>query len=121
MPKQPKKPKPPSRQIAFRSDVATTKRLDRLVETLKQDPDYQGLDVTRSTAIRMLVLKGLDSMELQLGLPFPGPKEPTLAARKWWHKRERDAKSELDAIQAYIETWDERFQEAFEALEESEH
>jgi hypothetical protein len=92
-------------QIAFRADDDLTKRIDRLVKAMKAHPSYEGVDVNRSMAIRVMVYRGLASMELQLRLPLPEP-EGADSLEAFWVKRERDALDELEAIRARIKLID---------------
>lgn len=93
------------KQAAFRVDDALLERLDRLVEVMKKSPDYEGMDINRSVAIRALVLRGLAAFELRLGIPDNLPQDHSLATTAYWYRREQEATEELEAIRRFIDDW----------------
>jgi hypothetical protein len=91
------------KQAAFRVDDELMKRLDRMVGVLQRSPDYAGMEVTRSTAIRTLVLRGLASFELRHGLKDDLPQDLTLPTDAYWNRSEQEAAQELEAIRRFID------------------
>lgn len=91
------------KQAAFRVDDELMARIDRMVEVMQRSPDYAGLEVTRSTAIRALVLRGLVSFELRYGITQDLPSDYSVATDAYWNRREEEAEQELEAVRRFID------------------
>jgi hypothetical protein len=90
-------------------DDALLERLDQLVEVMKKSPDYQGLDINRSVAIRALVLRGLAAFELRLGIAGDLPRDFSVATQAHWNQREQEAEQELEAIRRFIDEYESKY------------
>lgn len=93
-------------------DDALIERLDRLVKVMKVSPDYEGLDINRSVAIRSLVMRGLAAAELRLGITDDLPKDMSVATQAYWNRREQESEQELEAIRRFIDEWDQEYRSA---------
>ena len=100
-------------------DDALLERLDRMVEVMQRSPDFEGMEVSRSTAIRALVLRGLAAFEMRLGVTSDLPVDHSLATEAYWNRREQEAEQELEAIRRFIDEWESRkWNEYFEQVGE---
>jgi predicted transcriptional regulator len=97
------------KQAAFRVDDALLERLDRMVEVMQRSPDFEGMEVSRSTAIRALVLRGLAAFEMRLGVTRDLPKDYSLATEAYWNRREQEAEQELEAIRRFIDEYQKEY------------
>ena len=118
-----------SKQVAFRAEPELLDRLDRLVESMKRHPDYEGLDINRSVAVRVLVFRGLSALELKLGDPAffeaiprdpeTGVADPQVLSR--WVSRLEDTVHEERAILQFLRSElgmnEEKLRELEERLE----
>ena len=59
---------PMPKQISIRVPNEALARGDRLAEALRERPEYQTLRITRSRALILAMMRGLDVMEAELGI-----------------------------------------------------
>jgi hypothetical protein len=86
------------KQAAFRVDDELMARIDRMLEVIQRSPDYAGMEVTRSTVIRAMVMRGLASFELRYGVAQHRPDDDSAATAAYWKRCVQDAEQELEAI-----------------------
>ena len=63
----PRRPRPPDNPTSVRLTSDILKRVDRLLPKLERDPERRALGkITRSKAIRLAIVRGLDALEGEL-------------------------------------------------------